>query len=69
METVTQNELERTITALNDYATVKRELEELRTGKAVVIPIDMEHAKFMLMIAQGYISRRHEETMNAIKGD
>lgn len=44
-------------------------LAEIERGDKVVIPTSMEHAKFMLMVAQSYISQQHRATMDAIKGD
>lgn len=44
-------------------------LEELERGDKVVIPTSMEHAKFMLMVAQSYIDRQHQETFRALKKD
>lgn len=52
-----------------EYFDIKEELRKIRSGNVVVIPADLEHAKFMLRIAQHYISQCHNETMNAIKGD
>ncbi|CAB4126024.1 hypothetical protein UFOVP181_214 [uncultured Caudovirales phage] len=53
---------------LNDYETIKAELESLKTGKRVLLPVDLDHARFMLLVAQRFISDVHNETMNAIKG-
>lgn len=42
-------------------------LDELYRGDKVVIPSSMEHAKFMLMVAQSYISEHRKDFMNTIK--
>ena len=42
-------------------------LEEIQSGVKVVLPQSMEHAKFMLMVAQQYINAHHQALMDAIK--
>ena len=42
-------------------------LDELYRGDKVVIPSSMEHARFMLRIAQQYIDEHHRELLNVIK--
>lgn len=44
-------------------------LDELYRGDKVVIPSSMEHAKFMIMVAQNYINQQHQETIDALKKD
>lgn len=44
-------------------------LDELYRGDKVVIPSSMEHAKFMIMVAQNYINQQHQETLDALKKD
>ncbi len=44
-------------------------LDELYRGDKVVIPVSMEHAKFMIMVAQNYINQQHQETLDALKKD
>lgn len=44
-------------------------LDELYRGDKVVIPSSIEHAKFMIMVAQNYINQQHQETMDALKKD
>ena len=44
-------------------------LDELYRGDKVVIPSSLEHAEFMIMVAQGYINRQHEETLELLKKD
>ena len=55
-------------TTLNDYELIKAELESLKSGQRVLLPVDLDHAKFMLLVAQRFISDVHNETMKAIKG-
>lgn len=42
-------------------------LEEIERGDKVVIPVSMEHAKFMLKVAQMYIDERYQETIDILK--
>lgn len=44
-------------------------LDELYRGDKVVIPSSVEHAEFMITVAQGYINRQHEETLDLLKKD
>ena len=44
-------------------------LEEIERGDKVVIPVSMEHAKFMLQVAQFYIDSQHQATFDALKKD
>ena len=44
-------------------------LEELERGDKVVLPTSMEHAKFMLIVAQNYIDQQHQATFDALKKD
>jgi hypothetical protein len=44
-------------------------LKEIECGDKVVIPTSMEHAKFMLMVAQHYIDQHHESLMKELKKD
>jgi hypothetical protein len=44
-------------------------LDELYRGDKVVIPTSIEHAEFMIMVAKGYISQQHEQTINNLKKD
>ena len=52
----------------NDYVIVKEQLRQIRAGETVVIPANIDHARFMLMIAQRYISETHKDLMDTIKG-
>jgi len=53
---------------LFDYERIKEELRRLYSGDSVVIPANMEHARFMLRMAQHYISENHKDLMATIKG-
>ena len=53
---------------LFDYERIKEELRRLHSGEAVVIPVDMDHARFMLRMADFYIKENHKELMSTIKG-
>lgn len=44
-------------------------LDELYRGDKVVVPSSIEHAKFMIMVAQNYINQQHQETLDALKKD
>jgi hypothetical protein len=44
-------------------------LKEIECGDKVVIPTSLEHAKFMLMVAQAYINEDKERMMNYLKKD
>ena len=44
-------------------------LEEIERGDKVVLPVSMEHAKFMLIVAQNYIDQQHQATFDALKKD
>lgn len=47
----------------------RRQLEELYSGRSVVIPSNLEHAESMLRMAKFYINEQHQETLNALKAD
>ncbi len=53
---------------LFDYERIKEELRQLKSGESVVIPVDMDHARFMLRMAQYYISENHKDLIDTIKG-
>ncbi len=44
-------------------------LDELYRGDKVVIPSSMEHAEFMIRVAQFYIDQHHESMMEVLKKD
>ena len=49
------------------YAEALNELNDIRTGKSVVIPVDIEHARMMVVVGQHYINECHQETFDALK--
>ena len=53
---------------LYNYEAMKEELRKLKSGESVVIPVDIDHARFMLRMAQCYISENHKDLMATIKG-
>lgn len=54
-----------------DYSDLecRERLEQLYSGSMVVIPVSMNHARFMSYIAQTYIDSQHQQTFDAIKAD
>ncbi len=44
-------------------------LEEIERGEKVVIPTSIEHAEFMLRVAQFYINQHQESMMKELKKD
>jgi hypothetical protein len=42
-------------------------LDEIQRGDKVVLPQSMEHAKFMLMVAQAYINEHYNALIGMIK--
>ena len=44
-------------------------LEEIERGDKVVIPVSIEHAKFMIQVAQFYIDSQHQATLDVLKKD
>lgn len=50
----------------HDYAQALKDLNDIRTGHTVVIPADIEHARFMVNMGQYYINECHRETFNAL---
>ena len=44
-------------------------LEELERGDKVIIPSSVEHAEFMIEVAQGYINQDKQEMLDALKKD
>jgi hypothetical protein len=44
-------------------------LEEIERGDKVVIPTSLEHAKFMLMVAQSYINDHKDRVIGYLKND
>ncbi len=44
-------------------------LEEIERGDKVVIPTSIEHAKFMIMVAQAYINQDKQQMWDSLKGN
>ena len=44
-------------------------LDELHRGDKIVLPSSIEHARFMIQVAQNYIDQQHQETIDALKKD
>jgi hypothetical protein len=42
-------------------------LKEIECGDKVVIPTSVEHAKFMIKVAQNYIENHKRQMWNALK--
>ena len=42
-------------------------LKEIECGDKVVIPTSLEHAKFMIMVAQAYINEDKERMISYLK--
>ena len=42
-------------------------LDELHEGRSVVLPSSIEHAEFMIQVAQSYINQRHQEIVDLLK--
>ena len=41
-------------------------LEEIERGERVVIPVSMEHAEFMIKVAQHYIDSHHQVLIDTL---
>ena len=42
-------------------------LEEVERGEKVIIPVSLEHAEFMIKVAQDYIAKNKQEMWNTLK--
>jgi hypothetical protein len=42
-------------------------LEEVERGEKVVIPVSLEHAEFMIKVAQAYINQDKQEMLDILK--
>jgi hypothetical protein len=42
-------------------------LEEIERGERVVLPVSLEHAEFMIMVAQAYINQSKQEMWDTLK--
>lgn len=45
----------------------KAKLEEIQRGDCVVIPQNIEHAEFMLKVAQAYINEHKREMLDILR--
>jgi hypothetical protein len=41
-------------------------LDELERGEKVVLPVSIEHAEFMIKVAQFYIDQKHEAMVKVL---
>lgn len=46
---------------------VRESLNELYDGRKVVIPSSIEHAEFMIEVAQNYINKQHKQVIDILK--
>jgi hypothetical protein len=44
-------------------------LKEIECGDKVVIPTSVEHAEFMIKVAQDYIAKNKQEMWDTLKGN
>ena len=42
-------------------------LDELYRGDKIVLPSSVEHAEFMIAVAQGYINRHKQEMLDILR--
>ena len=63
---IEQQVIERMGQMYYEFAVTLKELNDIKTGKVVVIPVDMEHARMMVIVGQHYIDERHQETFDAL---
>lgn len=42
-------------------------LDELERGEKVIIPSSLEHAEFMIKVAQGYINQHKQEMLDILR--
>lgn len=47
----------------------RKMLQDLYDGLSVVLPVDENHAKFMILIGQRFLEDRHRQTFDALKKD
>ena len=64
---IEQAVIERMGEMYTQYAATLSELNNIKFGKNVVIPISEEHARFMVSVAQSYLSHRHQEIIDILK--
>jgi hypothetical protein len=44
-------------------------LEEIEQGIKIVLPVDEEHARNMIQVAQFYLNQHHEHTVKLLKAE
>jgi hypothetical protein len=44
-------------------------LKEVERGEKVVVPVSLEHAEFMIKVAQAYIDQDKQEMWDTLKGN
>ena len=44
-------------------------LEEVERGEKVIIPVSLEHAEFMIKVAEAYINQDKQEMWDTLKGN
>ena len=44
-------------------------LNELERGDKVVLPVNEEHARFMIKVGQFYLDQQHQQTLKLLKKD
>ena len=49
---------------LFDYELIKAELDALKSGERVMLPVNKEHAKMMLIIAMNYLGIKPGESFS-----
>ena len=42
-------------------------LKEIERGEKVVVPVSLEHAEFMIMVAQGYINQQRQDILRILE--
>jgi hypothetical protein len=44
-------------------------LKEIERGEKVIIPVSLEHAEFMIKVAEAYINQDKQEMWDTLKGN
>ncbi len=44
-------------------------LEEIERGEKVIIPVSVEHARFMIKVAEDWLEKDKQKMWNTIKGN
>jgi len=42
-------------------------LKEIERGDKIVLPVDEEHARYMIRVGQFYLDQQHKETIKILK--